>query len=127
MEKYNISNVHKVDAGEPPVDSRGWKAFDFNFHNFEKLPSTKGEIVKSPKVTGHEWSLLLCPGGYLSSTDGYISLFFKNHNTKAGNISIDFVFLITDLDENAVVKCQYGVFFVMETTGELVILFSIQD
>ncbi|KAL7471349.1 hypothetical protein ACHAXS_011653 [Conticribra weissflogii] len=112
MDNYHTYRVTEVDVGTPPLASRGWEVFNLNFHDFEKLPSKKGNSVESPKFTydGHEWSVKIYPGGTALSDIGHVSAYLKKHTAKGGKggntISIDFAILITDLDDITLVELK---------------------
>jgi hypothetical protein len=55
----------EVSVGCPPPSSslsgEEWTSFQFHFHNFATLSTTKGDYILSPKFTcnGHQWQLKL--------------------------------------------------------------------
>jgi hypothetical protein len=65
-----------VHVGHPPNEWDGWESHLLHFHNFASLPSGKGECVKSPELRsfGHEWRVLIYPGGDNAAKEGNISL-----------------------------------------------------
>ena len=80
-----------VSVGYPLSSSsrRGeeWKSFQFNFHDFAKLRTTKDHYVTSPKFTcnGHLWQLKIYPGGSNDSNaaEGKVSVYLTHLTEKA--------------------------------------------
>jgi len=81
----------------PPRD--GCTSFQFNLENFRDLRTTKGHYVETPGFlcNGHEWSLMIYPGGYAETTEGdddYVSIYLYHHST--GRITASYELSIID-------------------------------
>mmetsp|Transcript_11667 Transcript_11667/g.16728 ORF Transcript_11667/g.16728 Transcript_11667/m.16728 type:complete len:411 (-) Transcript_11667:649-1881(-) len=62
-----------------------WKTFQFHFHDFANLSTTKGHFVASPKFTcnGHQWQLRVCPGGYGEAAEGKVAVYLRHRSEKS--------------------------------------------
>ena len=65
-----------------------------HFHGFEALPTTRGTAVKSPMFNcfGHQWKVLIYPGGREQSREDCVSVFLCNLSPE--NIQADFKILM---------------------------------
>jgi hypothetical protein len=106
----------KVSVGCPPSSSGSgeeWTSFQFRFHDFTNLATTKDHFVASPEFNcnGHQWDLRVYPGGNDQAGEGKVSVFLahlsketitasygikivdKFGNTKKANTSVKRVFI----------------------------------
>jgi hypothetical protein len=74
----------KVSVGGPPPPSSSpsggeWTSFQFHIHNFATLDTTEDHYIASPKFTcnGHQWELVVYPGGEDRATEGNVSAFLS--------------------------------------------------
>ena len=77
-----------VSVGCPPSSSGSgeeWKSFQFHFHDFANLATTKDHCVASPRFTcnGHQWELRVYPGGASEATEGNVSVKLKHLSDEA--------------------------------------------
>jgi hypothetical protein len=88
-------NNTKMTMGCPP-QREGWKAFQFNLKHFKDLTTTKGHYVELPAFScnGHEWNLVIYPGGNDHATAGYVSIFL--YHRSEGRITTNFDIAIID-------------------------------
>jgi len=81
--------------------SGGWETKITYFHHFLDLPDTKGNdnVVESPrfKCFGHKWKLNVYPGGYRTSTNGWVSLSIVNLSDE--KITIDYQITLLNADD----------------------------
>ena len=70
--------------------SVGWKCFQFRFHDFASIRSTKGYFIESPEFScnGHRWQLRVYPGGNKDAVEGYVSA--SLHHLSDGRIKTKF-------------------------------------
>ena len=86
--------VTTLDVGKPSSSGVSWESFKILFHRFAALPSAVGQITYSPKFScnGHEWRLLIYPGGDSQASAEYVSLFLQlcsgGHATASYELSI---------------------------------------
>ena len=68
----------------------------FNITGFRDLTTTRNHCVQTPvfSYNGHDWDLLIYPGGNNQATEGYVSIFL-NHRSK-GSISVTYGLMILD-------------------------------
>jgi speckle-type POZ protein len=94
----------KVSVGCPPPSSspsgEEWTSFRFLFHNFATLRTTTNHYIASPEFTcnGHQWLLLLYPGGESDATEGYVSAYLEY--LSEGSITTSYEVRILDKFEN---------------------------
>ena len=81
-----MSSISRVDVGTPPKNFEGWITANVCFHGFANLSTTRGEPVESPEFScfGHQWTLVLYPGGRDQSDAGYVGIKLANRS----NVSI---------------------------------------
>jgi len=62
-----------------------WKTFQFHFHDFANLSTTKGHFVASPKFTcnRHQWELCVFPGGANEAAEGQVSVYLRHLSEKS--------------------------------------------
>jgi hypothetical protein len=68
------------------------ESIKIHFHNFAKLPSSKGDFVKSAvfRCVGYDCSLNFYPGGIVNAGgEGFMSLFLKNETMHKPNVAFD--------------------------------------
>jgi len=93
-------STSRVDVGAPPTqwvnNFEGWTIINVCFHGFANLSTH--ERVESPEFScfGHEWRLVLYPGGHANSTEGYVAVSLGN----ASNASIKNQFSYSVRDAN---------------------------
>ena len=82
-----------VDVGTPPDDIDEWTTTVVRFHGFAKL-TTRGERVDSPEFScfGHQWRLVLYPGGTANSHEGYAALNLGNFSNTGIKIQFGYSF-----------------------------------
>ena len=89
----------KVSIGCPRSSSASgeeWKSFQFHFHDFTSLSTTRCDFVASPKFTcnGHQWELHVCPGGDNQATEGKVTVYL--HHLSQGTITARFDIKVID-------------------------------
>ena len=69
-----------VHVGTQPGPLSDWVARKVHFHGFEGLPTESDEEVYSPEFScfGHQWAVMIKPGGDVQSLDGYVSVYVCN-------------------------------------------------
>ncbi|KAL7529388.1 hypothetical protein ACHAXR_002939 [Thalassiosira sp. AJA248-18] len=90
--------IPKIDVGTPSevyLSHKTYKAYeavDVCFHGFENLPVTRGACVHSPEFAcfGHQWRILLFPGGATHSDYGMVSIYIENRSDHDENITVQF-------------------------------------
>ena len=82
----------KVDVGTPTGNIEAWATAEVRFHGFANLTTVKDEHVESPIFTchGHEWKVMLYPGGNSTSIDGMIGAFLLHMTTKPIKVRFSF-------------------------------------
>jgi len=93
----------KVDVGTPPEGYKEWTTALVHFHGFANQSTTRGEEVVSPKFScfGHQWSLIIYPGGEEDSDEGCVSLGLINRSN--ASIGIQWSFSVRNADCKEVV------------------------
>ena len=88
------ARLEPVHVGAPPGGLSDWVIAPVHFNGFVGLTTTKGEGLYSPKFScfGHQWSLLIYPGGDIDSPDGYVALWLGNCTEES--IDVQFKFTI---------------------------------
>ena len=83
-----MSDTRDIHVGTPAEDFRWDESVTVHFHTFESLSTVRSKPIFSPKFTcaGHEWKLVLYPGGHLLSPDGMIRVCL--HNVSAVKIGV---------------------------------------
>jgi len=83
-----MSTTNRVDVGTPSVSLSGWTTTEVGFHGFANLPTTRNEYVISPEFSclGHQWRVLLYPGGWNNSSAGYVALNLANRSNLSINV-----------------------------------------
>jgi len=94
-----------MEVGTPSVSLSGWTTTEVRFHGFANLSATRDNEnkVKSPEFScfGHQWTLVLYPGGRSISDEGYAAVSLCNRsNTR---IKIQYGFSVRDADGKEVV------------------------
>jgi hypothetical protein len=79
------------------------RKFSVKFDNFKELPSEKGHLVESTKLScfGHEWRLDIYPGGHEEASDGMVTLSL-HRISKGKGLKIQFSFEIGKQDINII-------------------------
>ena len=74
----------ELDVGTPPNGFKDWTTALVRFHGFADLTTTRGEYVQSPKFScfGHQWRLIIYPGGEEDSREGYVGVNLSNFSIK---------------------------------------------
>ena len=93
-----------VDVGTPSSNfEEDWTTTNVRFHGFADLSTTRGEEVESPEFAcfGHNWELVIYPGGDDGSDDGYVAVYLCNMSNPA--IKIHWCYSIRDADGKEVV------------------------
>ena len=93
-----------VDVGTPSSNfEEDWTTTNVPFHGFADLSTTRGEEVESPEFAcfGHNWELVIYPGGDDGSDDGYVAVYLCNMSNPA--IKIHWCYSIRDADGKEVV------------------------
>jgi hypothetical protein len=67
------------------------KYFQFHFHDFANLSTTRSDFVASPEFScnGHQWELWVYPGGDYQATEGKVSAYLKHLSGEAIATSFD--------------------------------------
>ncbi|KAL7524156.1 hypothetical protein ACHAXR_000456, partial [Thalassiosira sp. AJA248-18] len=75
-----------------------WEAIEVCFHDFVNLSSRSGVFVLSPEFTcfGHQWLLILYPGGVTTSDDGMMSVYLYHRSDESMTIRFGFYVRITE-------------------------------
>ena len=78
-------SISRVDVGTPSVSLSGWTTIEVGFHGFVNLTTTRSERVDSPGFScfGHQWKLVLFPGGVTNSAEGRVAVSFINMSNKS--------------------------------------------
>eukprot|EP00986_Skeletonema_menzelii_P015449 scaffold11756_cov151-Skeletonema_menzelii.AAC.14 len=87
--RYRIRDA-KVSVGCPLPSSSGsgeeWKSFQFHFHDFANLTTTKKLFIASPEFScnGHQWQLHIYSGGnHAAEGEGNVSAFLHHLSEEA--------------------------------------------
>jgi len=93
----------KVIVGTPPEGYKEWTNALVHFHGFANQSTTRGEEVVSPKFScfGHQWSLIIYPGGEEDSDERCVSLGLINRSN--ASIGIQWSFSVRNADCKEVV------------------------
>ena len=96
-------SISRVDVGTPPENFEGWTAITVCFHGFANLTTTRGEEVISPEFScfGHQWRLVIYPGGNNNSQEGYVAVGLANQLN--ASIKISYGYSVRDADGKEVV------------------------
>jgi hypothetical protein len=85
----------------PPGYNEEWVIHTIHCHGFGSLPSAEegveaDDFVDLPEfmLLGNQWSLEICPGGYVHADEGMVSIFLCNKSNKA--IDIDYGLSVSD-------------------------------
>ena len=80
-----------VDVGSPSSNFEDWTTTNVRFHGFADITTEKGYRVVSPEFSclGHQWRVVLYPGGNEESNDGYVALGLSNMSNQS--IKLQFV------------------------------------
>ena len=83
-------SISRVDVGTPPDNFEGWVVANVCFHGFADLPTIRDEYVESPEFScfGHQWALLLYPGGMDISPEGYVAVHLGNQSNPSIKIRL---------------------------------------
>ena len=89
----------ELDVGTPPNGFKDWTTALVRFHGFADLTTTRGEYVQSPKFScfGHQWRLIIYPGGEEDSREGYVGVNLSNFSNKS--IEIRYGLSVRDADD----------------------------
>ena len=84
-----VVDVADVHVGTPPPSPppspgplQNWAVRKVHFHGFAGLSTTRGEAVCSPEFScsGHQWSVIIYPGGHEYSQEGSVVAFLHNES-----------------------------------------------
>ena len=95
MMSIKTSRIRKIDVGTPPsstTSDSGWEIIQVHYHGFENLTTTRNEYVPSPEFTyfGHNWRLLIFPGGNTNSGEGMVSAYLHNRSNESIKVQFEF-------------------------------------
>ena len=81
----------KVSVGCPPSCGEELKSFQFHFHDFANLSTTRDHYIVSPEFTchGHQWALQVYPGGSSNATEGQVSAYLAHLSNEAITVGND--------------------------------------
>lgn len=96
-------STSRADVGTPSIGLGGWTTTEFCFHGFANLPTTRNEFVTSPEFScfGHQWRLVIYPGGKGRSSEGYVAVNLSNRSDKS--IKVQYGYSVRDADGKEVV------------------------
>jgi hypothetical protein len=96
-----MSSAREIHVGMPPGEFPLEESIKIHFHDFAKLPSRKGDIVKSAvfRCAGYDWTLWLYPGGESNAKEGCISVFLRNETKHKTIIDFDSIIIKTNGEE----------------------------
>ena len=96
-------STRRVNVGTPSVSLSGWTTTEVRFNGFADLPSTRNDYVMSLRFSclGHQWSLILYPGGEEQSREGYVAVALFNMTNK--DIKIQYGLSVRDANGKEVV------------------------
>lgn len=79
-----------VDVGTPTSDFGRWETVTIRFHGFADMPTTKGKIGVSTKFTahGHQWWLMVYPGGHVRSDNGWAAYSLRLASEKSIELDV---------------------------------------
>ena len=85
MQASSNDNVEEIHVGTPPGPLSDWVIKKVHFHGFAGLPTTRGTKVKSPEFScfGHQWSVMIIPGGEEDSEEGYVAVYLVNRSPES--------------------------------------------
>ena len=85
-----------VDVGTPSSNFEDWTTTNVRFHGFADITTEKGERVVSPEFScfGHQWRVVLYPGGNEESNDRYVALGLSNMSNQS--IKLQFGYTVRD-------------------------------
>ena len=88
------TRLETVQVGAPPGRLSDWVIAPVQFNGFEGLTTVKEEFIAAPKFScfGHQWQLVIFPGGDDDSSAGYVALRLQNCTEEA--IGVDYKFII---------------------------------
>ena len=91
-----MSANREVHVGTAPKEFEDWTSTNVYFHGFANLTTTRGEGVESPEFScfGHQWTLILYPGGRANSDEGYAAIGLLNKSNTS--IEIEYAFSVRD-------------------------------
>ena len=87
-----VLDVADVHVGTPPPSPspspgplQNWAVRKVHFHGFAGLPTTRNEAVYSPEFScsGHQWSVIIYPGGEVYSREGRVSVYLRNESPES--------------------------------------------
>ena len=83
----------EVTVGCPPTfeEWKRLKSFQFHFHDFANLSTTKDHYIASPEFTchGHRWKLEVYPGGASNAAEGNVSAYLAHLSNETITIRFD--------------------------------------
>ncbi|EJK46266.1 hypothetical protein THAOC_35072 [Thalassiosira oceanica] len=87
------TRLETVQVGAPTGRLSDWVIAPVQFNSFERLTTVKGAFVSSPVFScfGHQWVVMIHPGGDNISTDGYVSLYLGNQMEEAIEVQFKFI------------------------------------
>ena len=103
----------------PSNDFSGWTTTEVRFHNFANLSTETDEYEYSPQFSslGHEWRLVIYPGGTEDSDEGYVVFDLCNRSNR--NIKLEYGYSVRDAAGKEVVhkKPSTNEFGACDTNG----------
>ena len=87
-----MSANREVHVGTAPKDFEGWTSTKVYFHGFANLSTTRGDFIVSPEFSffGHQWIVVLFPGGKVKSTEGYSAIQLSNKSNTSTEVQFGF-------------------------------------
>ncbi|EJK61716.1 hypothetical protein THAOC_17749 [Thalassiosira oceanica] len=87
------TRLEPIQIGAPTGRLSDWVIAPMHFNGFAGLPTTRNESVKSPKFScfGHQWRLLIYPGGDRESSDGCVALGLQNTTKESIEVETKFI------------------------------------
>jgi len=103
-----IVKMAAIHVGAPPNEWESLESRLVKFHRFQELSCEKGRRTVSPKFRwfGHEWRVLIYPGGDHSSRDCMVGLFLEPCSGPHISVKFKHTFLIRKDCGEKVVFCQ---------------------
>ena len=87
MDAADVAAADIVHVGTPPPPGplSEWVIKKVHFHGFEGLTTTRDEGVESPEFScfGHQWALVIYPGGDRQSEEGYVGVYLRNQSPES--------------------------------------------